>query len=178
MSNVFSDPIVLSTVIIACATVVNVLVSTLLWLVTRRSVKIAEQMFLTQQRPFVGVAGWTFESDPITRRISIGVKFQNFGSIPARKFYANLEVYIDKLSIQINKMEVNPSTLFPNVLSTIRASMVQSKKFESIISWVVPFEIVFKATYQGVGDLKYETYERARFMAHAGGFVALDGNWK
>jgi hypothetical protein len=178
VNSVYSDPVILSTVVIACATVANVFVSTLMWLITRRYVKITEQIFNAQQRPFIGVASYTFESDPQTKRISLGVKFENFGTIPARKFDANWEVYIGEMAIQINKTKVNPSTLFPKVPSIINGSMIQEKTYDSIMNGAVALEIIFKATYQGVTDIEYETYEKARFVARLSGFVAIDGNWK
>jgi hypothetical protein len=119
LKNWFRDPITGSTVMIAFATVVNLLISGFLWRATKeavdvskRSVEISRKVFEAANRPYVGVENLEVQRNEATKNLRIRTTFKNFGSIPAYETMPSADVLLDN-AVQESKDLSKPLTLMP-----------------------------------------------------------------
>jgi len=86
------DPIVISTIIIATATVANVLISAFLWWATKRSADIANIAFESMNRPFLHVRE-TIGGNYGEHSMEMGTSIVNYSNFPANRVVVHWTVW-------------------------------------------------------------------------------------
>jgi hypothetical protein len=172
------DPMVLWTIVIAAATVVNVGVAVFMWLAMRQSNAIAKKVFEASHRPYIGVSEHIVKINEISDGMYIHVGFKNFGEIPARKVRAKWQVFING-NLQPSQIlpDDNIETLFPGTSGGFGGNIGNPQVWASIDNGTSVLEVSFEATYQGITEETYRTNEQARYKPQVRQLVPFKGEW-
>ena len=172
-----SDPIVLWTIIIALATIANVFVSTLMWVITNKYVRITRDIYESSQRPYIGVSKYELTDNPATNLLSYHIKMENFGNVPAKNMHTNIKIFINGDEHPIPAGPVEASTLFPKVFDSLTGIIRVPEQRLPILNGLSRLELELSIDYEGIVTAKYSTKERAQYNAQASGFVVIKGSW-
>src|SRR5205085_6695132 len=106
----YQDPVVVSTIVIAIATVVNVVVSYFLWRATYHSMKITQKVFEAANRPYLGTQAVKTIRDDLLR---FSVEIKNVGTAAADKVKVNWKFSSSNLPVPINSSSGEPTVIMP-----------------------------------------------------------------
>ena len=143
----FHEPTTGATVVIAVATVVNLLVSIGLWLVTLSSLRVSREVFDTANRPYVGVDTFDVHHDYETKSLQLTMIIKNFGTAPAGAFNSTWQIWMDGHSIVPVPID-KPYTLFPGQTS-VKLSAVTGDRFDQVMRGSVILDITTWVSYDG-----------------------------
>jgi hypothetical protein len=108
------DPMIVSTIIIALATVANIGISVMLWLTTQQSVQVAQesvevtrQVFNAANRPYIGVVTIETNLNQKNRRLDYTAEIKNYGTVTANSVEIQLETFVNS---QIQPQSYDPET--------------------------------------------------------------------
>jgi hypothetical protein len=168
----YKDAIALSTVFIAIATGVNLVVSFFLWRSTAGATKVTRDMFLASQRPYVGIPTYDTHWDANTKTFKFVGHARNFGSIPAQNVgVLKSEIVVDGVPVdrptptKFGKFTIFPETPhYLNFFLTSKAAVM-----------VLPerLEIHITLRYEGLNGKGYRYEQEALYHEQTGQFIAL-----
>ena len=152
-----ADPVTLATVVIAAATVVNLIVSGLIWSATRNAAKIAEASFKAGNRAYIGLAGANIKIDSNKRFLDYEFVVKNFGNVPT-KAVIRWSLYLDGKH-QPGTHDPSPeATLFPGSMKHLLGG-ARAELFDSLMSGATKLDIHLYASYKGIDGENYEYCE-------------------
>ena len=150
------EAVVISTVVIALAAIINLVVSTLLWRETRSYSKTTRDMFEASHRPYVGVHRIQFTNDESQRKITIRAEIHNKGSVPAQRVEYEVKVVANGFPLPVIMAEHKPSLIFPGTPAFNTSHITDAKEYRDTIS--MPIDFFLSVHYEGVANRKY-SYE-------------------
>ena len=173
----YTDPITVSTVVIAVATVINVIGTLLLWLVTKQSVQVMRHAFEASHRPYVTVARsemWVDEGDDDdpddSERLVLVIGFKNVGTVPAHDVKTDLQIVVNGILVPMLEREDEPFTvLFPGSKGYINHSTREPKEIEQYVNADV-LSLIIKCTYKGATGETYSYEEKSIYDKEDGEF--------
>jgi hypothetical protein len=174
--NAWNATVAKATVVIAIATILYLMATVLLWLTTRRSVTMTNDMFKASHRPYVGSMGVQRQDREEPRIIDFIAAYSNFGSIPAFEYRCNVTLIADRIVLpNVIKEEEEVIVLFPSqqrsvILTVHEPDEVQAIENASTVS------LIFECTYQGVAKTEYRTTQKYISHKELGTFAAVRGN--
>src|SRR5688500_15495334 len=126
----FKDPIIGSTVIIAVATVVNLLVSVGLWVEISKAVDVTSQIYLAANLPYLGLN--TYDVVMQNNAIIVSAAIKNFGTAPAIQADIRTSMSVDGTVAEgIGGDEAKPLTIFPTMM--IRRAWIIGTGVEEVL---------------------------------------------
>jgi len=172
-----SKTIRVSTVIIAIATVVNVIVAYLMWQITSSNVEITEKFLTLENRPFIGTQKIFPEIDKKNKIFTHNIVFKNFGSIPAKHVKLRTEIYFDD-KLKSGDMDTSKaeSILFPGVTANNDGG-VYDNFFDSVFVYNKLYKVRHEITYFGPNNKRYHTVEMWDYSKKSNSFILVDGWW-
>ncbi len=156
------DPVTVATVVIAAATVVNLLVSAGLWYATARTATIAEHAFEAANRPYVGVESIIALVDRTKKELNVTAIIKNFGSVPAEESTIRWEILMNGVAQPQTAVPDKPLTLFPTEISRLHA-FCPDPFFGQIMAGTATLEIIVRAVYYGPGKKSYIYHEKSQY---------------
>ncbi len=148
MSSNWKEPIVWATFIIAFATIVNIGISTLMWVVTKENTEISRKVLEASFRPYVGsprARAARLKNDAL----GIEIEIKNFGRIPAYKFEViTWGVMLD--GVEPNERKLGPSgtpTLLLPTASNFLQARLGSGFYSKVVSGQTKLEIELEVQY-------------------------------
>lgn len=156
------DPVTVATVVIAAATVVNLLVSAGLWYATARTATIAEHAFEAANRPYVGVESLIPGMDQTKRQLNITPILKNFGTVPAEELVLSWEVFLNDVAQPTTRLPDKPSTLFPTETARLHAVFAEPT-YGQILAGTVTLDVIITAVYKGPGNKSYVYKEKSQY---------------
>jgi hypothetical protein len=171
----FDTPTKGAAVIIAIATVVNLLVSAGLWIATRDSVNIARSVFEGANRPYIGIENIVispFIEQGVGKNIQFIIIWKNFGTATAEEAKVNWKVLINGIQQPTIKVPDRPSSLFPSATVHLRGS-VGNENADPILKGKMILQIILSASYSGPSNNKYTYCEKTQYNHLTGTFINL-----
>jgi hypothetical protein len=153
-----------ATVVLAIANTLYLLMSILLWLTTRRSVRNTQRMFETSHRPYIGPTNLTRKDEGTpTTKIIFGLTFQNFGTVPASECKPELLVITDGNVLPMtSKEEEEHMVAFPNV-QTYKVNCVVHDPHEiALVKSASTLALLFRCSYTS-GEIRNITVKKNMF---------------
>ena len=128
----YKEPITLATIVIAVATVVYAIVTYFLFRKTSQSVEIAQQIFASTNRPYVGVMRIK-RAQKVSKewRFGVSVIVRNVGTVPAY----NVKCEIELLGVEKQATKVQHHgllTLFPKVPILVTVDFVPAADLSQV----------------------------------------------
>jgi hypothetical protein len=142
-----ADSVTISTVFIAIATCVNVIVSALQWGAAKKSAAVALSIFQTANRPYVGVEALEFRKNKIKKSAHIEAYIKNSGTAPAEHCEFCWEIYINKVLHPGKDIPSNPGILFPQATTQLKGDL-NGPLYYGIISGKTTLEIIVRISYK------------------------------
>ena len=168
------SPIVLSTEVIAIATVANVVVSILMWSVTRDYTEVTRNIFKAANRPYVGTSGIIPIKDEANKTFPINLEIKNFGSVPAKNVETAWNLSLNGVPMPVSKVPDKPLVLFPQT-SNFLAATFSGDKYSSIVNGDSILEITLEIRYKGAYQEQYYYSEKSRYAHNMNRFIGLSG---
>ncbi len=170
------DPIVIATVIIAIATVINLGVAILMWNISARTLKHSQRIFKDTHRPFIGIY------DPsITiannNAINPSIRYKNFGSLPARNITLRVDIILNGSTIATESPFDKPIVLFQGDDSRWANTIAEGTVDEVFLNTQTRVDIVIRLDYESVDESCYWTEERYRFNHSTEEFELKSSMW-
>jgi hypothetical protein len=166
MCSILSDPVTLATVVIAIATVVNVIVSWFLWKATHRTANVTQNIFEAAHRPYlmsVLSADWRVEQ----QRFNFNTEIRNFGSVPARKLKGRIIATLGNREVK-SWDDISPISLYLLPQQPIEfPSWLDGDDFTDLWEHAAELRISVDVQYSGAGEQTYlhsETYVISRVL--------------
>lgn len=163
-----------ATVIIAAATVINVIVSLYMGNKTREYTEITNKIYKASSRPYVGINTIKIsKNEPGT--LTIALEFKNFGNTPA----TNVRISFDALlnngkmneSHRYKNLDKMHSNIFPQCTYSFPFSVTSN--YKEITSGVVPFVLNIKANYSSITEDNYEDNEEMQYNPFTNSFFPI-----
>ena len=173
----WKDPITLATIVIAGATVFNLVVSALLWVATYRNARIARLVFEASERPWLGVNLFKVANNPSGKVLRISLRIENFGKVPALQMKARWEDFRigDLRAVMEERSPASEETVvFPGV-GIGKTASIKGKTYDALSEKVAKLQLSLLITYEGPRRDKYWTKQTYLFDPKAGSFVSLKG---
>jgi hypothetical protein len=148
----YSDPVTLSTVVIAAATVVNLVISAFLWRATANATSITKQVFEAAHRPYLSVRKIDTQTDLDEHQIVLKIALTNFGSVPANSLEVESHFFLDSEEIDVDIKPIEPSILMPTVPLTM---FVALNEMQNVIEGKARLEFKIALSYKGVTKQQY-----------------------
>lgn len=161
----FKDPITVATVVIAFATVINVLVSLYMGKKTNDYTEVTKNIYKASNRPYVGIDAVKFNKDDGKHLIFL-ITVKNFGSIPATNVRVSNQLILDGTNIPTAGYEFNNkhSNLFPQ--ATDNFIMKVGSVYDRVENGSMVLDLTSTIKYRGVisdGTSDYEDRETWRY---------------
>jgi hypothetical protein len=159
----YQDPITVSTIIIAVATVINVVGTLLLWLTTKRSTNLTRDMFEAAHRPYVTFLAVKRVINAAVPRVEFRIQYQNVGSVPAYDFKTEFHIVTDgTLLPNVVKEEEIVTVVFPAVMGFTVQFTVGQQEYDSVIN-ATNLGLILECTYKGVAEKEYRTRTKLQY---------------
>lgn len=169
----YEDAIALSTVIIATATVVNLLVSIFLWRATANATNVTRKIYEAANRPYVGIPTVDTTLDPPSGTVSFICQVRNFGSVPA------FEVDILDSRVTVDDEQLNATVglfgthaIFPDSHVFHNLSFTNAPNAGHILA-TQRLEIQITLEYKGVSENKYRYEYHSRYQPDLHQFMPI-----
>lgn len=157
------NPITLSTVVIAIATVVNLVVSFGLWLSTKDSVEVATHVFEAANRPYVGLDSFSVRNNREKKNIHFIAEVKNFGTAPAEQADIRWEMLFNGVIQPSTGIPANASTLFPSQQPRGMYAGIGTQTYEQIMSRQITLTFILRASYNGPADKSYRYCNKGQY---------------
>lgn len=162
-----------SNLIIAIATVINVVISYFLWKATYNTAKVSQHIFKASHRPYVFAhMKVLFHDNPETKFFTINADFKNSGSVPAKNVVSKWQVLIDGLVQQGEKIPDKPGLIESQGYITLVAG-VGGVWFTQIQEGRSILEIETDVAYEGIGNEKFFSKTKFRYVPNLKNFYSL-----
>jgi hypothetical protein len=169
----YKDAIALSTVIIATATVVNLLVSIFLWRATANATNITRKIYEAANRPYVGIPTIDTTLDPPNGTVSFICQVRNFGSIPAFEVdILDSRVTVDDKPLNATIEPFGTHAIFPDSQVFHNFSFTNAPDAEQVLA-TRRLEIQITLEYKGVNENKYRYEYHSRYHPAARQFMPI-----
>jgi hypothetical protein len=133
------DPVSLATVVIAAATLVNLIISLLIWSSTYHASQIAEASFKAGNRAYIGLDTISINRDDSKHLLQFDFVMKNFGNVPT-KGILRWKAYING-NPQPGLNEPNPEeTIFPGNHGHFIAG-ISGPMFDAVVSHKARLEV-------------------------------------
>ena len=150
------DPIAVASVVIAGATVVNLVISLWLWQATADSADVTRRIFEAANRPYVGIENIEANKDEKTHRLFFIVRTKNFGTVPAEQFDNNMQIFLGDDLVPTQGVPDKPKILFPGQ-AILNTGLIGSSSYDALMAGTVTLRIVTTLTYKGP-EKEYPAY--------------------
>jgi hypothetical protein len=150
----YQDPITVSTIVIAFATVINVIGALLLWRETRDSVRITRDMFEASHRPYLGVTDSKTFIHYDKQEIEFMMPLINTGTVPANDVQRELLVLIDGVRIELDRYEHQGHCVLPHLNYGHTVTLSGDKFTKAINASTVNLRLKFR--YKGIEQKGYD----------------------
>jgi hypothetical protein len=152
----------ISTVIIAGAAVVNLVVAILLWKATAGSTKITRDIFEASHRPYVGVVSARYLHTESSQKIEILLKIKNTGTIPAVGVTSRFELLANHIQVAVTGPETKPLVIFPGTTRTFGCKITDAKEYKDTVKALLDLEM--SIDYSGLEGKQY--HHQSKWMRH------------
>jgi hypothetical protein len=161
--SVWHDPIVWATLIIAAATVANVLVARRMWRSSQASIKLTRDIFTATHRPYVGVDKTEYQEQIATREHVFHFGIKNTGTAAAANVIFTIRAILGGETHFENTQ--GPLLLHPTKETRFTSRLKDNKNAYARIINGEPLTLELDINYQGPGDKEYfysgsRSYER------------------
>ena len=175
---------------IAIATVVYVLVSSVMLYQLRESVKVARKATELAHRPFVGCMRVDVELEDIAvpgcerpgRRVCSTIAFKNVGTVPAREIDANFIPALGDFKMRKEGIRHRNLVLFPGVehylwgFVDILPVAGNEVAFDHVAALEEePLTLVVHVRYKGTGDVVFRTRQEYKYLPKSNAFAHVGG---
>ena len=171
------DPIIVATMIIAIATVINLGVAILMWNISARTLKHSQRIFKDTHRPFIGIydPSITIVNDTA---INPFIRYKNFGSLPARNITLSVDIILNGNTIASESPFEKPVVLFQGGESMWAATIAEGTVDQVFLNPQTHAEIVIRLDYESVDESCYLTEERYRLNHSTNEFELKSSTWE
>src|SRR5438105_2260650 len=97
----WSNPITISTIVIAMTTIVNTVRAILMWSTAREYTQITRDIFRFTNRPYLGVVSVSANRDEANRKMSVTIELKNTGTVSARDVEATGTLSVNGKSVSV-----------------------------------------------------------------------------
>ena len=159
MRSFFSDPITTATTVIAVATVINLIISSLLWRATKRTADVTKNIFDAANRPFlfpVLDAVWDRER----RRFNFIIEIRNFGAVPASNIRGKIRATLEDEEVRVWDDLAPASLLLLPQQPIAFPSYIDGDNFTALWERDEELRLSVEFQYKGAGDQIYTYSER------------------
>jgi hypothetical protein len=165
------DPIPVATVVMAVATVVNVIVACYQWRAARNSAETTRMIFEAGNRPYVGLESLVCIKNETEQSLSIFAVIKNFGTATAENCEFGWSLYISGSPLSGTGVPANTTSLFPGLAHHLRANIRQS--YSQITSGMSSLEIVVSLSYTWQPQKSHIYKEKYRYEHSQNAFMGL-----
>lgn len=150
----------LSSIVIALATLLYVIISVFLWKATKRSADITEKMFEASNRPYIGIDRIDAVDKDYPKKIDLTVK--NFGTVPAKDVWEETTARTHNEVVHHHKSD---PTILCQGGAFVSGINISEELYSAILLDSLPLVITIDIHYKALGDIEYQatyTYEYAK----------------
>jgi hypothetical protein len=155
--------------VIALATIVNLVVATMLFNATSRAADIAQQVFEAAHRPYVGIDSFDTDMDTERHTLTVTAQMKNYGTAPAEHNDAGWQEYLNGVAQVMSHLPTGPRTLFPGQIAKFTSGEGEPI-YSQIMTGSSTLEFVIYASYKGPGGKSYSYREKYRYDPSVNGF--------
>jgi len=169
------DLIIWSSIVIAVATAINLVVAISMWNVTSDSVELNREIFRTTHRPYLGLWNAKLEANDSTRKVFLMAEIKNFGSIPATVNEFSFSVIINTDTVKLEARD-SIKIVFPTMIGKVGRTL-SWLKYKKIIEEKDRLSLDVYVKYKGTAPDEYITFERLGYIHSRNEFLLIDGSW-
>jgi hypothetical protein len=148
VKNWFKDPIAGATVVIAFATVINLMISVGLWIATKQSVDVARHVFQTANRPYIGTETIATNRNRQSKNLHIIASMKNYGTVPSEETELDWQVLLNGMDQPMTKIPVRPSVIMPGE-SVHFPGAIGPNQFDGIMNEQTVLQLILFGSYNG-----------------------------
>lgn len=156
------DPMVLSTIAIAIATIANVLISRGLWQVTQDSMEISRRAFASAQRPYLCVSRCELRLQNVGTA-NVILTFKNYGSVPASSVEEDLRLFVTGVEQPRRNLPIGRYILSPQIENQLIQGIDGAALVSGIETGNAVLETVATFKYRSSMGQTYCFREKSRF---------------
>ncbi len=166
------DIVMYATVVVAAATVVNVLVAFFQWKAARASARIATQVFESANRPYVGLENFKITQN--SQQVRVVATFKNFGTAPAEDCTCRWDAFLSGVLQPATNLDTvpNATTLFPQLVTHLIGDLSR-QTYDGIATRKISFEIITTVSYKWGSDRACTNKEKHLYSPENGAFMNL-----
>ena len=169
-----TDPVVASTVVIAVASVINLVVAVLLWHTTVATTEVAKKSFDAGYRPYIGSEKINLNRDLQRHALGFSPIMRNFGNVPAEGDI-QWKTFLNGQEMPMIHVTRTPSFFFPGQETEVGPAVIGDGQFDSIMNGTSVLEFCVWGTYHGVEGTTYSFSEKHRYQPDLNVFSAVGG---
>lgn len=158
------DPIVISTIIIAVAAVLNLIASLVISFKTSEYTEVTKNIYNSANRPYVGVESIDVD-DSDKKHLIFNIKLKNYGTVPATDVRIEDNIIIDGIKTKKGGYEIYDAhtNIYPQ--ATRKTWLKIGFDYENIVNGHKVLDLSIAIKYKGISDNKdeYNNYEVFRY---------------
>jgi hypothetical protein len=149
----YTDPMIVATIVVAAATVVNLLVAIRMWRVASENTALTRDMFEAAHRPYIGVSKIKAENNPELRTFLITIDYKNVGSVPADEVHTSVQLLVNGFPLPMDELLHKKSVLMPD-MHTQRKILIDDSDYKKLAG-NPKLDLTFSADYKGIAKKTY-----------------------
>ena len=172
-----NESILKATEIIACTTIANVIVATIIGVIALISLLQTIKHFKAKNRPYIGAKFRDIDVD-CHDEVSVLTHIVNFGSLPATNIKFIWSLIVDNKKVSSETWDHVNTVIPPLELYSFSEAMFKNLNESNILSPNKEIILINKITYQSVNKIKYSTTEKYKYDSHSKKFIRYCDVWK
>ncbi len=163
----------LATVVIAIATIVNVLIAKKLWEQTKATVEVTRHHFERTDRPYVGVDFVEFARQPPRQKAIITAVVKNFGPLPAHRLALRNDAFVNDKKLEKQKVVPGKESvlLFPGGIVRLQGTL-EDEAYSAVVGGDATLKVVIVCNYKDSANQPHNTRQEYKYSAWHGAFVS------
>lgn len=175
------DTSIIWTIVVALCAIASVYVAIKMWKATKKYTEVTEDIFLSQQRPYIGRSRHIIRFIDGKKIIDLSLFIKNYGTIPAKNVSAVINVFVNgTLLSDVENNKTEGQVLFPTQEHPIDFVFDLHKipdSYDEIKNGKLTFEIITEIRYDGVTKTQYTTKEKEVYKHIINSFLKVFGEW-
>ena len=172
--SVRTDPIVASNVVIAIATVVNLVVAIFVWRTTAATTELAKKSFDAGYRPYLGSENTKTKRDPERNSLDFWVIVKNFGNVPAEGDMQWTTI-LNGQEMPMIHVPRKPNFFFPGQETEMGPGYIRDGQYDAVMNGTSVLEFCIWGTYHGVEGTTYSFSTKGRYLPNQDVFSLVGG---
>jgi len=170
----WKDPITLATVVIAAATVINVIAAVVVSVKTSEYTEVTKNIYKSSNRPYVGINAIDLTKDDANKKLYLKVEYKNYGTVPATNVRIAGNILIDGFKMERTDQDIydNHAIIFQQTNYIVTYKIASN--YYNFLNGKVLLELDAIVKYKGIADEQYQDQEKYRYDNRIGSFIPVE----